>query len=78
VGYASAADLSHAMDAFNQTLLSVCREDNLECYDLASAIPKDTSAFYDGDHFNISGARMVAQFLAAHLLASPPFSGTAP
>jgi len=77
-GFASAADLARAMDAFNQTLLSVCREDHLECYDLASAIPKDTSAFFDDDHFNISGARMVAQFLAARLLASPPFSGTAP
>ena len=66
------------MDGFNQTLLSVCREDHLECYDLASAIPKDSSAFYDDDHLNIGGARMVAQFLAARLLASPPFSGTAP
>lgn len=77
-GYASAGDLSRGMGAFNQTLLSVCREDHLECYDLASVIPKDTSAFYDDDHFNISGARMVAQFLAVRLLASPPFRDTAP
>jgi hypothetical protein len=72
-GYASAADLARAMDAYNQTLLSVCGEDHLECYDLASFIPKDTSAFYDDCHFNIGGARMAAQFLAAHLLSSPPF-----
>ena len=72
-GYASAGDLARAMDAYNQTLLSVCGKDHLECYDLAAAIPKDTSAFYDDVHFNIGGARMVAQFLADRLLSAPPF-----
>jgi len=72
-GYASVADLKRAMDAYNTTLLSVCRQEHLECYDLASFIPKDTSAFYDDVHFNTGGARIVAQFLAARLLSSSPF-----
>jgi hypothetical protein len=72
-GFASIADLARAMDAYNQTLLGVCREDHLECYDLASVIPKDTSALYDDCHFNIGGARMVAEYLAARLLSIPPF-----
>jgi hypothetical protein len=76
-GFASVADLAHAMDAYNQTLLGVCREDHLECYDLASVIPKDTSALYDDCHFNVGGARMVAQFLADRLLSIPPFKGDA-
>ena len=76
-GFASVADLARAMDAYNQTLLGVCREDHLECYDLASVIPKDTSALFDDCHFNIGGARMVAQFLTDRLLPIPPFSGDA-
>jgi len=74
-GLASPADLARSMNAYNQALLSVCREDRLECYDLASAIPADTSAFYDDCHFNVGGARMVAEFLAPRLLAAPPFGG---
>ena len=71
-GYVSPADLARAMDAYNRTLLDVCREKSLECYDLAREIPKDTSAFYDDVHFNEAGARMVAQHLAQYLLSMPP------
>jgi hypothetical protein len=78
LGYASPGDLALAMDAYNQTLLNLCRQDHLECYDLAASIPKDTSAFVDDVHFNIGGARMVAEFLAAHLLAAPPFGTGSP
>lgn len=74
VGYASSGELRIAMNAFNETLLDVCREDHLECYDLAAAIPKDTSAFYDDFHFNIGGARMVADFVADRLLTTAPFT----
>jgi hypothetical protein len=44
-GYVSAPELGRAMAAYNQVLLAVCREDQFECYDMAAAIPKDTSAF---------------------------------
>jgi lysophospholipase L1-like esterase len=73
-GYVSAADLARAMDAYNSTLLDVCRQEGLECYDLAPNIPKDTSAFYDDVHFNEGGARLVAQYLAQYLLSGPPFT----
>jgi len=74
LGYLSAADLTKAMDAFNRELLSVCTRDGLECFDLASVVPKDTSAFYDDAHFNESGARIVADQLADYLSSRPPFT----
>jgi len=73
-GYGSAADLERAIDAYNRTLLDVCRQQGLECYDLASHIPKDTSAFYDDVHFNEAGSRLVAETLKEYLLSRPPFS----
>jgi hypothetical protein len=72
-GYISAGNMAQAMDSYNQTLLDVCRQDGLECYDMAAHIPKDTSAFFDEMHFNESGARMVAQNLTEYLLSTAPF-----
>lgn len=74
LGYAPVADLARALESFNRVLLNVCEEDHLECYDLASAIPRDTSAFYDDFHFNISGARLVADYLTERILAARPFT----
>jgi lysophospholipase L1-like esterase len=76
-GYVSAADLARAMDAYNRTLLDVCQQDGLECYDLAAHIPKDTSALSDDVHFNEAGARLVVQNLKQYLLSRPPFSAQA-
>jgi lysophospholipase L1-like esterase len=76
-GYGSAADLARAMDAYNRTLLDVCRQNGLECYDLAAHIPKDISAFSDDVHFNEAGSRLVAETLKEYLLSQPPF-GTQP
>jgi hypothetical protein len=73
-GYLSAADLARAMDAYNRTLLDVCRQNGLECYDLAAHISKDTSVFYDDIHLNEGGARSVAQNVKQYLLSRPPFS----
>ncbi len=71
-GYVSVADLARAMDAYNRTLLDVCRQNELECYDLAQDIPKGTSVFFDDVHFNEGGARLVAQSLAQYLFSRPP------
>ena len=68
-GYVPAPELGRAMAAYNQVLLAFCRKDQLECYDLAAAIPKDTSAFSDESHYNDNGARLVADYLAERLLA---------
>lgn len=75
-GYVSAPELERAMAAYNQVLLAVCREDQFECYDMAAAIPKDTSAFSDESHYNDHGTHLVADYLAERLLASPPLNGT--
>lgn len=77
-GYAAVPELARAMAAYNQALLAVCREDQLECYDMAAAIPKDTSAFSDESHYNDNGTHLVADYLAERLLASPPLNGTNP
>jgi hypothetical protein len=75
-GYVPAPELGRAMAAYNQVLLAVCREDQLECYDLAAAIPKDTSAFSDESHYTDNGARLVADYLADRLAGLPPLNGT--
>ena len=75
-GYVSAPELARGMDSYNQVMLDVCRENHLECYDLAAALPKDTSAFYDDAHFTETGARLVAGALSRYLLSMPPFEAT--
>ncbi|PYN31186.1 MAG: hypothetical protein DMD98_17545 [Candidatus Rokuibacteriota bacterium] len=76
-GYVSVPELSRGMDSYNQVMLDVCRANNLECYDLAAALPKDASVFYDDAHFTENGARLVARSISRHLLAMPPFRVTA-
>jgi lysophospholipase L1-like esterase len=66
-GFVRPADLAQGMRQFNEALLTLCKVNSLECYDLASAIPKDATAFYDDCHFNEGGARLVARFLADSL-----------
>ena len=77
-GYAAIDDLQQAMDAYNNALMKICGQDHLECYDLAAAIPKNTTALYDDVHLNIGGARMVADFLAKQLLSKGPFTEKPP
>ena len=72
-GYASIEDLTRAMGAYNRVLLDVCEENHLECYDLASVIPQNSSVFYDDVHYNENGARVVANRLADYVLAREPF-----
>lgn len=72
-GYLSVADLARGMAAYNRALLEVCEQNGLECYDLASVVPQDTTSFYDDAHFNEQGARFVAAELAHYLLSRPPF-----
>lgn len=73
-GFVSAGDLAQAMNAYNQTLLDVCQQYGLECFDLAAHIPKNTSAFYDDVHLNENGARIAAEALRQYLLTTPPFA----
>ena len=73
-GFVRVSDLARGMHEFNEALLTECRSNSLECYDLAAAIPKNTTAFYDDCHLNEEGARLVAKFLADRVLKSAPLS----
>ncbi|MBI1786488.1 MAG: SGNH/GDSL hydrolase family protein [Acidobacteria bacterium] len=74
-GFADASDLAAAMDRYNQTLLDRCRKKGMECLDIAPALPKDLSSFFDDCHFTENGSRLVAQAVANYLLSKPPFVG---
>jgi len=67
--FGSYADLSRAMKTYNQTLMDTCRQHVMECYDLASFVPQDSSALYDDLHFNEPGARLTAHLLSVYLQA---------
>ncbi len=71
--YYSAAALEKAMKAYNDTLLHICRERQIECIDLASILDKNTTVFYDDVHFNESGARKVAEILSQYMIDRSPF-----
>lgn len=71
--YYSAEALADGMRKYNELLLSICRQRNVECVDL-SGMEKDTTVFYDDVHFNEGGARETASILATHVLNLPPFS----
>ena len=59
--------LAEMMDAYNRTAIELCREEGVDCVDLAAQLPKDTTVFYDDCHFNVSGCRRVAEVLADFL-----------
>ena len=65
--YYSVAALSQGISLYNETLLRVCREQGVDCFDLASNLEKDTSVFYDDVHFNEMGAEKVAELVTAYL-----------
>jgi hypothetical protein len=69
-GFIQPADLARAIGEFNRTLLTVCRESRLECYDTAEALPHSAEAFYDDYHVNNRGAELFARFLAGKLADS--------
>jgi lysophospholipase L1-like esterase len=65
--YYSIEALQAGMDRYNETLLNICQERQVDCLDLAALLPKDTSVFYDDVHFNEHGASQVAQLLAEYM-----------
>lgn len=66
--YYSVKALHDGMEKYNNTLLTICKLRNVECIDLASLLPKDTSIFYDDCHFNENGSRKTSEILAQYLL----------
>lgn len=66
--YYSVTALEKGIKAYNDTLIRICWERQIECLDLASILEKDTTVFYDDVHFNESGARKVAEALSGYML----------
>ena len=74
--YYSVEALSKAMKMYNEELLKICRNRDVECIDLGNMLPKDTRTFYDDVHFNEGGAERVAEIVANYLLRNEPFKGS--
>lgn len=66
--YYSSAALQQGLAQYNQRLQQFCEgRAGVKYIDLASALPSDTSVFYDDCHFNEQGAQRVAQVISKHL-----------
>lgn len=58
--------LAELMSLFNQTLIRVCKANNVHCIDLASQ--SDSSWFYDDCHFNLIGNAQVGKIISRELV----------
>lgn len=70
--YYSVAALANAMSRYNQATLDACRAQGLNCFDLASAVPADTSMFYDDVHFTEAGSALIGDLVTKHLRQTRP------
>jgi hypothetical protein len=71
--YYTTGATARGMKKYNHTLLQVCQVRHVECVDLASALPQDTTIFYSDVHYHENGSKQVANVLAQYLLNHPPF-----
>lgn len=61
--YYSIETLSEGIQRYNEKLLSICKELNVPCLDLASKVPKSREFFYDDCHLNEKGSLLVAEIV---------------
>jgi len=59
------------LTAHNELLLKICREEDVECVDLASKVPRSLDIFFDQCHFTDYGCNMVADLLVEHFHNTP-------
>ena len=71
--YYSVDVLAAEMERYNETLTRTCRSRQVECFDLASRIPKDGTVFYDDDHYGEKGSELVADLVARFMREGSPF-----
>jgi lysophospholipase L1-like esterase len=69
--------LKAAMDMYNQRLLRICSDLNVECFDVASRLPKTMDVYFDDLHYTEQGAARFAQEVAAYLKGTAPFVSAA-
>jgi lysophospholipase L1-like esterase len=67
LGKLSAATYWKLLELYNQEMLAVCREEGVECFDLAAAVPHSPEFLYDVCHFTERGCQLVASQVAAYL-----------
>jgi lysophospholipase L1-like esterase len=75
--YYDTDQLAEAMARYNGVVRDVCAERGLSCIDLADALPRSTSMFYDDCHFTERGARVTAALVAERLYADGPLADSA-
>jgi hypothetical protein len=59
----SAATAWRMLNLFNESLIQICKDEGVACFDLASAMPHEQRYFHDGVHFSNAGAKLVAENL---------------
>ncbi|MEN6374713.1 MAG: hypothetical protein ABFD75_08030 [Smithella sp.] len=69
--YYSVAALMKGMQAYNDTLLKVCRTRGIECIDLAEKFPRSSAIFYDDVHFTDKGSLMTADVVCEYFRKNP-------
>jgi lysophospholipase L1-like esterase len=73
--YYSIPALGEAMAEYNRTTMDVCREERLDCFDLAAAFVADSTLLYDDVHFTEAGSELVGRLVSAHLRSTLPVFG---
>jgi lysophospholipase L1-like esterase len=63
--------MAAALEAYNDALREIAREQSVPLCDLARELPKTLELFYDDVHFNVAGARRAGASLAAVIAALP-------
>ncbi len=71
-GYVSVGELRVAMDRLNAELLRVTQVNGVAAFDLAAAVPRSGTYFYDDCHYTDEGAKAIAAAIAAHLRTAKP------
>ncbi len=71
--YYSVEIMAECMRLYNDTLVSISRQFDVEYIDLAARVPSNAQVFYDDCHFTEIGAEIVAAAVADYLHEKPPF-----
>lgn len=60
------------LDQFNRVMLEVCKQEGVECIDVASKVPKSGDMFFDDCHFTELGSVTVAKAIVSYLVSHTP------
>ncbi len=66
--------LMQAMELYNASVLDICAQEGVDCFDVAAVLPRNTASFYDDIHFNAGGGKRVSELFGAYMLERAPFS----